>query len=318
MAKTVAETITQITRRHLEENGSLLFGQAITAVGWVNQTVPNCKNIVEFPMSDVSNMGIACGAAISGIRPIIVIRFQDFMWLNGSSLVNYAAKSKDIFGTPTPVFVRALAQEDAGCTHSGVLHGVFRHVPGFRICSPMTPREYEQAWDDFMSHDDPMFVSEHRSSFNNTEEFTNTYHRADVTLIPISATRFNVDDAIRLLADDGIACNVAHVMWLKPFKPDHIIKALSNSRMGLVVDAGFETNGVSEAIAYSLMWQTGVPVKALGLCDRSVGVSPESGNFTPDAHRIAETVRKAYAEKIEAEDRHAESLGREPIMDRSS
>ena len=56
MAKTVAETIKEITRRHLEENHSLLFGQAITAVGWVNNTVPNCRNIVELPMSDVSNM----------------------------------------------------------------------------------------------------------------------------------------------------------------------------------------------------------------------------------------------------------------------
>ena len=108
MAKTLAKTIKEITRQHLEENNSLLFGQAISAVGWVNDTVPNCKGIVEFPMSDVSNMGVACGAAIAGVRPIIVIRFQDFMWLNSSTLVNYAAKSKDIFGTPTPIFVRPL------------------------------------------------------------------------------------------------------------------------------------------------------------------------------------------------------------------
>lgn len=83
MAKIVAETIKEITREHLEQNNGLLFGQAIKAVGWVNDTVPDCKNIVEFPMSDVSNMGIACGAAIGGRRPIIVIRFQDFMWPMG-------------------------------------------------------------------------------------------------------------------------------------------------------------------------------------------------------------------------------------------
>ena len=66
MARTVADTIKAITRNHLENHNGLLFGQAITAVGWVNNTVPDCRGIVEFPMSDVSNMGIACGAADDG------------------------------------------------------------------------------------------------------------------------------------------------------------------------------------------------------------------------------------------------------------
>jgi acetoin:2,6-dichlorophenolindophenol oxidoreductase subunit beta len=303
MARTVADTIKEITRYHLEENNGLLFGQAISAVGWVNHTVPDCQGIVEFPMADVSNMGIACGAAISGIRPIIVIRFQDFMWLNGSTLVNYAAKTKEIFGTTTPIFVRALAMENAGCTHSGVLHSLFMHMPGFRICSPMTPREYEEIWDDFLAHDDPMYVSEHRRSFQNTEEMPNSCHKADVTLIGISAARFNIAAAVALLADEGITCNVAHCYWLKPFKKEAMLQALDQSRMGLVVDAGFETCGAAQSLAYELMWETGKPVKALGLFDRSVGVNAASQNQTPSAERIAETVFQTY-----------HNQAREPLM----
>ncbi|MBI5140271.1 MAG: hypothetical protein HZA94_02390 [Candidatus Vogelbacteria bacterium] len=298
MAKTVAETIKEITQQHLEQNNGLLFGQAITAVGWVNNTVPNCRNIVEFPMADVSNMGIACGAAISGRRPIIVIRFQDFMWLNSSPLVNYAAKSKDIFGTSTPIFVRSLAQKNAGCVHAAVLHSLFMHMPGFRVCSPMTPNEYQEVWHDFMVHDDPMYVSEHRTSFGNTEELKNNYDQADVTLIPISDSRFNVNEAVRILAKENIACNVAHVMWLKPFKNDHILKALASSKCGLVIDAGFEICGAAQSIAYSLIWASDKPVKALGLYDKSVGVTPETENATPDAQRIAEVVREIYKKTI--------------------
>jgi len=298
MARTVAETIKEITRKHLDEDNGLLFGQAISAVGWVNNTVPDCRNIVEFPMADVSNMGIACGAAISGVRPIIVIRFQDFMWLNSSPLVNYAAKTKDIFGTATPIFVRALGQEDAGCTHSGVLHSIFMHMPGFRICSPMTPREYQAAWDDFMSHDDPMYCSEHRSSFDNSEEFETTCHPADVTLIGISAARFQLDQAAALLAQEGVTCNIAHVMQLKPFSAEPVVKALSQSKLGLVVDAGFEICGASQSLAYDLMWRTGRPVKALGLFDRSVGANAESQNRTPSAERIVETVLQTWHEKF--------------------
>lgn len=291
MAKTVAETIKEITRKHLNDNNGLLFGQAIAAVGWVNNTVPNCNNIVEFPMSDVSNMGIACGAAIAGRRPIIVIRFQDFLWLNSSTLVNYAAKSKDILGTPTPIFVRALAQENAGCVHSGILHSVFMHMPGFRICSPMTPKEYEEAWDDFMAHDDPMIVSEHRASFSSTREFSNSDKKAEISLFPISAARFNADEAAERLNSEGIKCNVAHVMWLKPLKKEHLLSALGNSRAGLVIDATFEICGAAQSISYELMLETGKPVKALGLEDRSVGVSYESRNPTPSAEKIVATAK---------------------------
>jgi pyruvate/2-oxoglutarate/acetoin dehydrogenase E1 component len=305
MARTVADTIKEITRRHLAEKGGLLFGQAITAVGWVNNTVPDCRGIVEFPMADVGNMGIACGAAIAGIRPIIVIRFQDFMWLNSSPLVNYAAKSKDILGTATPIFVRALGQEGAGCTHSGVLHSLFMHVPGLRVCSPMTPREYEQVWDDFMAHDDPVYCSEHRVSFTNTEEFEDTYHPADVTLVGISAARFNLQRAAGLLAAEGITCNVAHVVWLKPLRCEAAVKALAHSRMGLVVDAGFETCGAAQTIAYTLTWQTRRPVKALGLQERSVGVGPARINPTPSAERIAQAALEAWKEKYRTQRKKA-------------
>lgn len=296
MARNLAETIREITRRHLEEHHGVLFGQAITAVGWVNNTVPHCRGIVEFPMADVGNMGIACGAAIAGVRPIVVIRFQDFMWLNSSPLVNYAAKSKDILGTPTPIFVRALSQENAGCTHSAVLHSVFMHMPGFRVCSPMTPREYEEIWDEFMAHDDPLYCSEHRRSFSNSEEFVNTHHRADVTLIGVSAARFHLQEASAILEQEGITSNVGHVVWLKPLGVESAVKALSHSRLGVVVDAGYETCGAAQSIAYALMLRTGRPVRALALEDRSVGVSPDSGNPTPSAERIARTVLEAWKE----------------------
>ncbi len=297
MAKTVAETIREITRKHLAEGKSLLFGQCITAVGGVNNSVPvELKNsIIEFPMSDVSNMGIACGAAISGIRPIIVVRFQDFMWLNASVLVNYAAKSKDIFGIPTPIFVRALAKENAGCVHSSVLHSLFMHIPGIRVCAPMTPNEYREIWDDFMNNDDPMYVSEHRASFNNTEDLSKPakYLETDITLFPISASRFNVEEARKQLEDDGIRVDVCHIYWLKPLKQwDDMVSSMEHSVVGLVIDSGFENCGASQSIAYKLMVETGKEVKALGVSsDISTSVSRTWQNDTPSVDRIVNCAR---------------------------
>jgi len=293
MGKTVTETIKEITREHLENGNGLLLGQSITAVGWINQTVPDTIGIVEFPMADVAGAGIAVGAAVAGRRPIFVIRYQDFITLGLSPIVNYAAKTKDMFGKGTPIFVRLLADEGHGLgpVHSGKLHSIFMHFPGMRVCSPMTPKEYEEAWRVFMENDDPVIVSEHRYSFKNTEEMADVVvDNADVAIYGISKGRFNMIEASEMLLKEGIRCNLIHIMWLKPMAAE--VLPLLKSKIGIVVDSGFEMCGAAESLAYNLMYITGKRVRALGLKDYSVGVTPESENATPSAGRIAETARE--------------------------
>ena len=298
-AVTVADTIREISRRHLQENNGLLLGQSISAVGWVNNTVPDCKGIIELPMTDVAGAGIAVGAAMVGRRPIFVIRFQDFLILNGSQLIFYAAKAKELHGRSAPVFVRAIAAEGIGPVHSGVLHSIFMHFPGFRVCSPMTPKEYEAIWADFMAHDDPMIVSEHRASFSNTEELEDIIHpKAHITLFPISATRFESVKAAELLAKEGIQCNVVHVLWLKPFVPEErMIEPLRQTGRGLVIDTGHEIAGAAQALAYELILASGDHVKALGLQDKTKCLCPPLQNKYPDTGLIIAAVKNELHRK---------------------
>lgn len=303
MGITLAETIKGITKKHLTNNNGLLLGQAISAVGWVNNTVPDCEGIVELPMCDVAGAAIAVGAAIAGRRPILVVRFQDFMFLNFSSIVNYAAKSKDIFNVGTPIFVRAISTEGggAGPVHSGKIHAIFMHMPGLKVCSPMTSGEYENAWDVFINGDDPMIVSEHRISFSNEKEMRDKIIKeADITIYGISAARFNVIKASEKLKEKGIKCNVVHIMWLKPFMlTKRVLNPLNQSKIGIVVDSGFEIAGASQSIAYELMFATGFPVKALGLYNKSVCVAPPSlENRTPSPDRIVEHAMNMLKGKI--------------------
>ena len=292
--KTVAETIREITRKHLTESNGLVLGECLSAVGWVNNTVPDCPGIVELPMTDVAGAGIAVGCALVGRRPIFVVRFQDFLILNGSPLIFFAAKTKELHGVSAPVFVRAIASENFGPVHSGVLHSIYMHFPGFRVCSPMTPNEYQQAWNDFMEHDDPFFCSEHRTSYLNKEELPDTVRKnADITLYPISATRFEVTKAAELLEKDGITCNIIHIIWLKPFVPnERLVEPLNQTKLGLVIDAGYEIAGASQSIAYQLNQATGYKVKALGLYDKTKCLCEPLKNPTPDAKRIYETVKE--------------------------
>jgi pyruvate dehydrogenase E1 component beta subunit len=292
-AKTVAETIKEITRYHLLHNNGMVLGQALGAVGWVNNTVPNCQGIYELPMTDVAGAGIAVGAALVGRRPIFVIRFQDFLILNGSPLIFYAAKTKELHGKSAPIFIRAIAAEGMGPVHSGVLHSIFMHFPGFRVVSPMTPKEYEDIWKDFMTHDDPMMVSEHRISYSNNQEMENVILKnADITLYPISSARFEVGNVVDMLKNDGIRCNIVHIVWLKPFLiSEQIIEPLIQSRKGIVIDSGYEIAGASQSIAYELNHITGCKVNALGLYDNTKCLCNYRQNRTPDANRIYESIR---------------------------
>ncbi len=290
--KNLAETIREITRNHLENHHGLLLGQAISAVGWVNGTVPDCRGIVELPMTDVAGAGFAVGAALVGRRPIFVLRFQDFLILNGSPLIFYAAKTKELHSVPAPVFVRAIAAEGIGPVHSGVFHSVYMHFPGFRVCSPMTPQEYHQVWQDFLDHDDPMICSEHRLSYANAQELPDVREEgAHITLYAISSPRFEVGQAAQMLAAEGIICNIVHLFWLKPLELSRrVLDPLEQTRLGLVIDAGHEICGAARSIAYELTQATGQRVLALGLYDRTKCLCPPFQNKAPDARRIHDAV----------------------------
>ncbi len=294
MGKTTAETIKDITRNHLTKGNGLLLGQCVTAVGWIGGTVPDCEGIAEIPMTDVAGPAFAVGCALMGRRPIFVIRYQGFMWYNSSSLINYAAKSKQVWGKPAPIFIRSIGMEGNGVGHtaSSCIHSIFMHSPGMPVAAPITPKEYTSVWEYFMAHDDPVYVSEHRRSFPLTEEMSDVSHDdADITVIAISASRLNLLEAEKHLRVRGIKCNIFHLLWLKPFAPSPaLIDCLKRTKMGLVIDSDYEIAGAARSIAYELMHFTGVPVHALGLEDRVCGAAPALENITPSPEKICDTI----------------------------
>ena len=299
MGQTVAETIKEITREHLTKNNGLLLGQAITAVGWVNNTVPNCPGIIELSNADVAGSGIAVGVALANRRPIFVLRFQDFIFLASSPLVNFSGKSKEVYNLSSPIFVRAIATEGAGPNHSGNHHNIFMHIPGFRVWSPMTSQEYRETWKDFMEHDDPVIVSEHRKSFQFDRELPDLLvEDADITLYSISITRFNVLEAIEILKKEKIRCNVINIVQLKPLSiNERLLDPLMQSKAGVVLDPSYELAGTSQSIAYQLMMVSGFPVRACGIFDIPPFFAPQFENKAPEPLRIVEVVKEVLQQK---------------------
>ena len=282
MGKTVRETIKETVFKHLKENNGLVFGQCLSAVGWVGGTIPELTEndgLVELSMADVSNGGIVAGAGLSNRRPIYVIRYQGFNWFNASIILNYACKSKEIWDTPCPIFIRGIAMEGsigpvAGSSH----HSIYYRMPGIKIVSPMTPIDYLSAYNYFMKNDDVLYVSEHRGSYSNKEELPNFLSEGlDIVLFPISITRFETQIAKVELEKMGYKIGIVNVVWIKPFD---IVKGWENAVKtskygGVVLDDDY----------------------VIGLKNKSAGFSKATDNLPPNYSEIVKKVQEIIKRK---------------------
>lgn len=288
----VSDTIKRLSLAHIN-NGNKLLGQCLTAVGWVGGTVPelpNHENIIELSMADVAGGGIAVGASLFGNRPIYVVRYQGFLWYNLISVVNYAAKSKFLWGVECPLIVRAIAMEGkigpvAGSSHCSLAY----RMPGIRIVSPMTPREYEKCWEELLQCSDPTIISEHRKSYSvNYETPIIKPKNPVINLFTISATRF---EAMKAIEKSKLTIGFYPIVNIKPLTHlDELVQLTNNAEYGsLILDDDY-VDGIAKSIAYDIMIRTNKPVHVLGLKNETSGFSDETDNLPPDATEILKAI----------------------------
>lgn len=299
MAITLRDTIKQIVNDHLIDKKGKAYGQCLTAVGWVGGTLPELYEVdgmVELSMADVAGGAIVVGTALAGDRPIYVVRYQGFQWYNCVSIVNYAAKSKAIWKRPCPILVRSIAMEGgigpvAGSSH----HSLYYRMPGLKIAAPMSPSEYKEVYQKFMSDNEPYYISEHRKSYDNTENLKDyTDHKnPDFTLFPISITRFEMKRLLDLCNNQNIKINIYNIFWIKPLKINsEAIESVKNSRFGAIVLDDDYTGGCQSAIANKISIESKSTVRCMGLDDKTAGFYSEVDNLPPTAEKIFDNILK--------------------------
>ena len=298
MEKTVRETIKETIFNHLKKNNGLIFGQCLSAVGWVGGTLPELTEndgLIELSMADVANGGIVAGAGLSNRRPIYVIRYQGFNWFNAPIILNYACKSKEIWNVPCPIFIRGIGMEGsigpvAGSSH----HSLYYRMPGIKIISPMTPKEYLLAYNYFMKNNDVLYVSEHRGSYSNKDELSDFISKdLDIILFPISITRFEAQKAKIELEKKGYKIGIGNIVWIKPFEiKKEWENAVKSSKFGGIVLDDDYPQGVATNLAYEMMKKTGKKIDVLGLKNKSAGFSKATDNLPPSYLEIVEKVEE--------------------------
>ena len=299
MGTTVRDTIKEITRKHLTEGRGKCYGQCLTAVGWVGGTLPEIYEeggMVELSMADVAGGAIVTGAALAGERAIYVVRYQGFQWYNAVSVANYAAKSKELWNRPCPILVRSIAMEGgigpvAGSSH----HSIVSRMPGIKVISPMTPKEYQYAYDCYMNDNDPYYISEHRKSYDNEDELRTFIDdkEVDFTIFPLSITRLEMIKLVELAGAENITLNIIHQLWIRPFEVSPLwAQALNRSRYGGLVTDDDYVEGVASSMANELSLVTTKRVHTLGLDPRTAGFYASVDNLPPSAEKILEKLKQ--------------------------
>ena len=299
MGTTVRDTIKEITRKHLTEGRGKCYGQCLTAVGWVGGTLPEIYEeggMVELSMADVAGGAIVTGAALAGERAIYVVRYQGFQWYNAVSVANYAAKSKELWNRPCPILVRSIAMEGgigpvAGSSH----HSIVSRMPGIKVISPMTPKEYQYTYDCYMNDNDPYYISEHRKSYDNEDELRTFIDdkEVDFTIFPLSITRLEMIKLVELAGAENITLNIIHQLWIRPFNVNPLwAQALNRSRYGGLVTDDDYVEGVASSMANELSLVSTKRVHTLGLDPRTAGFYASVDNLPPSAEKILEKLKQ--------------------------
>src|ERR1700676_3175332 len=127
------------------------------------------SRVIDTPISEAGFTGVAVGAAMTGLRPVVDIMFGDFLTLTMDQMVNQAAKVHYMSGGAwkVPMVMRATlgASRRSAAQHSQSLHAWFSHVPGLKVVLPSTPYDAKGLMKTAIRDENPVIFFEDKMMF---------------------------------------------------------------------------------------------------------------------------------------------------------
>lgn len=265
------------------------------------------------PIAEAGIVGLAVGAAMTGMRPIVEIMFNDFTTLASDQLVNQAAKLRYMTAgqTKIPMVIRTAmgAGRRAAAQHSQSLQAWYAHIPGLKVVMPSTPADAKGLLKSAIRDDNPVIFMEDKMMYNQKGpipdgDYTIPLGNAkviregsDATVICTSSMLYPALEASDILAEEGISIDLIDVRSLSPLDEESLVHSVLKTGHALVVDEGYQNFGVTAEIAARLQEKAfdflDEPIRRLGAADVPVPFTPSLEDLTiPSAARIVEIVRE--------------------------
>ena len=246
--------------------------------------------ISDAPISEAAIMGAAVGAAMTGTRPVVEMRFADFALFAMDELVNQAAKARFMFGgqARVPLVVREPIGmwRSSAAQHSQSLESWYAHVPGLVVVCPATPADNKGLLKTAIRCDDPVVYMEHKNLWGLEGEVPEGEHlvpfgqariaRAgrDITIVSWSQQVHVCLLAAERLAADGIEAEVIDLRTLWPWDKDAVLASAARTGRLLVTHESVQVGGFGAEVAATVAEHLGVKVRRLGAPRTLIGYAP--------------------------------------------
>jgi pyruvate dehydrogenase E1 component beta subunit len=238
----------------------------------------------DFPVSESAMTALGMGAAIAGMRPVLVHHRLDFMLYSMDAVVNWLSlwRFKSNGQSSAPLTIRAIVGRGwgQGPQHSKSLHAWFAHVPGLRVAMPATAFDAKGLLLESIFGEDPVLIIEHRSLFGLKDRVPEAAYRVrfgraairrqgqDVTLV---AAGVMVPFALRVagqLAEQKVDAEVIDLRTVSPLDGDAVNRSVEKTGRLAVLDPAWQSFGVSSEVVARVVERQGRRLRAdpLRLC----------------------------------------------------
>jgi len=315
-AEAIREALAEEMRR---DPHVVLFGEDIALYGGAFGVTRGLleefgpERVVNTPIAEGGFTGLAIGAALTGLRPVVEYMFMDFITLAVDQIVNHAAKFRAVYGAQAtvPIVFRAAAGAGRcyGATHSQMLEGWFMHVPGLKVIAPATAEDAKGLLISAIRDDDPVLVVEHKDLYKVRMPLpegvgpiplgTARLLRAgdDVTLLAYSKAVHTAALAAVALAQEGISAEVVDLRTIKPLDLETVVQSVRKTGRVVGVTEAYKTQSVISEL-FTLINETAfdwldAPMVRVAALDVPVPMAETLEDAAiPSAARIIEGVRE--------------------------
>jgi pyruvate dehydrogenase E1 component beta subunit len=283
--------------------------------GFVEEFGP--KRVLDTPITEAGFTGLAIGAAMAGLHPIVELMTFNFGILAMDQIVNNAAKIRYMSGgqLSVPIVIRGpgSAAHQLGAQHSQSLEAWFAHVPGLIVMAPATPHDAKGLLKSAIRNPNPVIFIEAQLLYGTKGEvsdadYTIPIGRAEVkregrhvTVVAYSKMLLLALEAAEDLAGQGIDVEVIDPRTLKPLDVGTLVRSVKKTGRVIVVEEGWRFAGMGAQIAESIYsaafdYLDAPIVRVTGEDVPIPYTRPLEDLAIPDRRRIVDAVKKLLSD----------------------
>lgn len=271
------------------------------------------SRVIDTPISESAIMGMAAGAAVTGLRPVAELMFADFFGVCFDQIYNQAAKFRYMFGgrARTPLVIRSMigAGYSAAAQHSQSPHSIFTHVPGLKVVMPSNAYDAKGLLIQAIRDDDPVIFFEHKMLYDLTDEVPSEPYAIcfgeanfvregdDVTIVAFSRMVHIAAQAADVLELEGISVELIDPRTTSPLDEESILESVRRTGRLVIVDEGNPRCGlavdIAALVAEHAFHSLKAPIRPVTAPHTPVPFAPSlEAAYIPSPARVAAVVRE--------------------------